>query len=136
MSNIALKGYVVNNIDFVNELKGAGKLELKNELKYNVKYSEAESKCMGECRFKVYHVERPDLFTIEINLRGFFDYDANMDKKEVHNETYNQLFPYVRSLISTITVNCGMPPIVVPKIEIDTGNVIVQEGRKNNEFYS
>lgn len=136
MNNVKFKGYIVNRMEFVNELKGAGKLELKNELKYNVKYSEQEHKCMGQCRFKVHHSERPDLFSIEVEARGFFEYAESSDKKEIHSETYNQLFPYIRSLISTITVNCGMPPVVIPKIEIDSGNVVVHEEQGQGKYYS
>lgn len=127
MSSVKLKGYAVNEIEFINELKTGGKLELKNELKYNVKYSEAQSRCIGECRFKVYHSTRPDLFSIEINMRGFFEFDPEADKRDVHHESYDELFPYVRALISTLTVNCGMPAVTIPKIEIDSENVVLHE---------
>ena len=136
MSKAVFKGYVVNEMEFVNELRESGKLELKNELKYNVKYSEQQCECMGECRFKVYHSQRPDLFSIEVSVRGFFKYEEGADKKELHAETYDQLFPYVRSLISTITVNCGMPPITIPKIKIGADNVVIHQGAGQDKYYS
>lgn len=60
-------------------------------------------------------------FSLKINLTGVFELD---DIHESERESFAEvnavaiLFPYIRSLISTITANANVPPLILPPINV------------------
>ena len=118
MSDAALKGVISPEISFVNQLPSGTQLKLDTKYSYNVKYS-MELNCRGEMSVEVSSKEMPDKFFIKIKTVGFFTYDEGSDKDLLHVETFKMLFPYARALVSTITANTGIPPIILPEINIE-----------------
>ena len=46
-----------------------------------------------------------------------------MKKDSIHREAFKQIFPYAKSIITTITANGGVPPINLPAVDIDSQNI-------------
>lgn len=133
-NKVSLKGYKVCEMYFCNKLTEGTEVQLKNEVNYNVNYSDTENKCIGVCVFNVKNrdaIEESD-FRIKIEIRGIFEYENLTSKKIVHAETFKELFPYIKQIVSTLTTTAGMPPLVIPTISIDADTVNVHEGAKNN----
>ena len=40
-----------------------------------------------------------------------------------HTDTFKALFPYAKALITTVTANCGIQPIIIPEIDIDNQQI-------------
>ena len=61
-----------------------------------------------------------------------------MDKKEIHKKAYDEKYPHVRALITTILVNAGLPPVVIPKVKMDDSNIKMsgEKDSDNNQYYS
>ena len=67
-------------------------------------------------------VERNYPFSLKVTIVGFFEYQANLtdeDILEILEVNGNAiLFPYLRSYITTLTSNSGIPPLIIPTINI------------------
>ena len=134
MKELELKGYKVNEVQFVNKIQGNRKLELANKYSYNVGYSKVNT-CKGEFRAEIYDKETPDQFSITVVLEGFFVTAANMEKEILHVKTYDALFPFVKSVVATLTVNAGIPPVLIPYVDISGQNIyrVEMPTKPNNE---
>lgn len=122
MTKATLRGCMTPEINFVNHLPGGTKIQLETKFSYNVKYSK-DLTCRGELSAKVTDKENPDKFSISITMVGIFTYEEGADKDLLHIETFRTLFPFARSLVSTITVNAGIPPVILPNIDIEGQNI-------------
>ena len=54
---------------------------------------------------------------------GIFSFEDGADKDMLHIETFRLLFPFVRALVSTLTVNAGIPAVILPNIDIEGQNI-------------
>ena len=134
MKEIELKGYKVNEVRFINKVQGNKKLELSNKYSYNVGYSKVNT-CKGEFRAEVADKNDPDQFSITVVLEGFFVTAPNMEKEILHLKTYDALFPFVKSVVASLTVNAGVPPVLIPYVDISGQNIYRVEMpiKPNNE---
>ncbi|MBQ7595637.1 MAG: protein-export chaperone SecB, partial [Clostridia bacterium] len=62
-------------------------------------------------------------FKITITLQGLFQYAGNASREKLHVETFKELFPYARVMVSTLTTNAGMPPIMIPPIDMESQEI-------------
>ena len=109
-------------ISLVNKLPSGTKIQLETKYSYNVQYSN-DLTCRGELSARVSDKEHPDQFYISVKTVGVFSFEQGADKDLLHIETFRQIFPYVRALVSTVTVNAGIPPITLPQVDIEGQNI-------------
>ena len=69
-----------------------------------------------------------DKFKIRCVVIGFFQFDPDEKRETIHAESFKILFPYVKALITTITANCGIKPIIIPEIDIDNQEIYRFDG--------
>lgn len=122
MANVSLKGYKVDKIDYVALLDNGTKIQLGNKYQYNVQYGK-NNMCKGEFDIEVHDRDNPELFKVHVVLQGIFSFNDGVKKEVIHTDTFKALFPYAKSLITTITANCGIPPIFIPDIDIDNQQI-------------
>ena len=122
MSNIELKAYQASEISFVNKLENGTRVELANKYSYNVGYSTTNT-CKGEFTIEVADKNSPEKFFVKIVLAGIFAFSQGMEKERIHVESFKMLFPYARALITTVTSNAGIPPIIIPTIDIESQSI-------------
>ncbi len=122
MSNIELKAYQASEISFVNKLENGTRVELANKYSYNVGYS-ATNTCKGEFSIEVSDKTNPEKFNVKVVIAGIFVFNQGTEKERIHVESFKMLFPYARSLITTVTANAGIPPIIIPTIDIESQSI-------------
>ena len=122
MSTVTLKGYNAVEFSFANKLPHGTQIKLGNKYQYNVKYA-ANNNCVGEMSIKVFDREHEDKFFINLVLRGIFEFSDKAEKEQVHVDTYKALFPYARAIITTLTANAGIPPIIIPEADIESQSI-------------
>lgn len=122
MAKVDLKGYKVSKIEFVNKLDNNTQIKLGNKYSYNVSYSN-QNLCKGEFEVVVTDNEKSDVFSITAVVEGIFTYEQGTPKEEIHVSTFKEIFPYVRSLVTTITANAGIKPIIIPAINIEEQSI-------------
>ena len=122
MPKATLKGCMSPEISLVNHLPSGTKIQLETKYSYNVKYS-ADLTCRGELTAKVNDKNDPEKFAVSVKTIGIFSFEEGADKDLLHIETFRLLFPYVRALVSTVTVNAGIPPVTLPNVDIEGQNI-------------
>ena len=118
MSDIVLKGVVSPELSLVNKLPNGTQMKLDTKYSYNVQYSKSLT-CQGELSIEVFAKDQPEKFAIKTKTVGIFSYKEGADKDILHVKSFKALFPYARALITNIVVNAGMPPIVLPEIDVE-----------------
>ncbi len=129
MANSKLKGYRADEISFVNKRTTASPMEIQTKYSYNVKYTNTGT-CRGELTVEVLEKNNPESFNLKVVFAGLFEF-TEAPREVLHRETFNTLFPYVRSLITTITANAGIMPIILPFMDIENQSIYKIE--KNNQ---
>lgn len=122
MSNVTFRGYKASEIEFVNKHENGTKIEFENKYSYNVKYL-PNNTCIGEFTVEVNDKSNKDKFHIKAVILGIFSYKSDVKKEVIHVESYKELFPYVRTMISSLTVNAGIPPVILPNFNIENQSI-------------
>ena len=122
MKNITFKAFKASEIDFVNKHENGTRIEFENKYSYNVKYS-TNNTCIGEFTVEVNDKADKEKFHIKAVVLGIFTYNPEAKKEIIHVETYKELFPYVRTMISSLTVNAGIPPVIIPNFDIESQSI-------------
>ncbi|MDO4749137.1 MAG: protein-export chaperone SecB [Eubacteriales bacterium] len=122
MASVSLKGYKVDKVDFIATLENGTQVKLGNKYQYNVQYAK-NNMCKGEFDIEVYDSNNPDKFKVHVVLSGIFSFKDGEKKEIIHTDTFKALFPYVKAFVTTLTANCGIPPIMIPDIDIDNQQI-------------
>ncbi len=122
MRNVTFKAFKASEIDFVNKHENGTRIEFENKYSYNVKYS-SNNTCVGEFTVEVNDKENKDKFHIKAVVLGVFTYNPEAKKEIIHIESFKELFPYVRTMISSLTVNAGIPPVLIPNFDIESQSI-------------
>ena len=132
MSKIVnLQGYKVDMIDFVNKKENGVKISLGNKFSYNVQYAKDRNIAKAEFDLEVHDKDDPDNFKIRVVVVGIFAFNPEEKKEIIHTETFKALFPYTKALITTVTANCGIQPIIIPEIDIDNQQILRFDNSEN-----
>lgn len=95
-------------------------LDIKNEIQLepNTKFAVVKIKCNIFKNSKSNNYP----FTISVDIVGMFHYEDNMERRELISLLENNgtaiLFPYLRSHISFLTSNSGIPMLMLPTINV------------------
>ncbi len=133
MSDLIFKGLKVDEIDLTNKLQGEQQMNIEQRSSFNVKYTQDNKHCIATLTIDMMHKEKPMDFNFKIEVSAFMDIEGAMDKKEIHKNAYNEIYPHVRALAMTILVNAGLPPIAIPKVKMDDSNIKVNENNGQNQ---
>ena len=118
MQQVIMKGYKVSELRFVSKLENGTRVELGN------RYSYAQNNmCRGEFTLDVEDKQNPEKFGIHLVLIGVFEFNADLEKERVHVLSFKDLFPYARTIITTVTSNAGIPPVIIPPIDIESQDI-------------
>lgn len=123
MNIVTFKGYKVSELSFVNKHENGAKLQFGNNISYNVRYANGKNICFGELAANAYDKENPDKFAVKIVLNGMFEYDASKKKEEIHVATFKELYPLCKSIVLSVSVNAGVPPIYLPPFDIESQSI-------------
>lgn len=118
MRNVKLNAYKIEEFNFINKIKANTKIQLKNSYAYNVRYTN-KNICEGKMTVTVIDKENPDTFSIKLVIAGIFAFDEGVEREVIHVQTYKELFPYARAMVTTLTANAGIKPIMIPDMNIE-----------------
>lgn len=132
MSNVQLKAYKVSRIKFNNIVNGTVQLCFSNTVSHNVRYT-PDSTCEATLCIEVLDKKQPDVLNISIELKGIFQIKKNVEKEFIHVDTFKELFPIGKALITTITANSGIKPIIIENIDIEEQEIYRMEMNRKPE---
>lgn len=126
MLNVTLISQRVQEIHFINHIESSGKIEMTNSFNFHVTFAEDNR----SCRAKLYQAAKmkndPDRLFISGEIVGIFRVDgmeSDKDRREAHVRCYDQLFPYLQSMISFLAAGSGLPNFLIQKRPIDPTRV-------------
>ena len=122
MKNLVMKAYKISHITFRNTLANGTKLELNNQYSYNVKYGK-NGVCEGILKVEVTDKGGNTDFHISVTLQGLFQFGGEASREQLHVETFRELFPYARIVVANLTTTAGMPPILIPPIDMESQEI-------------
>ncbi len=121
-NNLTFRAFRATQIEFVNKHENGARIEFENKYSYNVKYS-GNNNCIGEFTVEVNDKAYKDKFHIKAVIQGVFTYNPEVAKEVIHVQSFKELFPYARTMISSLTVNAGLPPVILPAFDIESQNI-------------
>lgn len=122
MSEVVLKEYKVKEVRFYNTFGNAQQITFSNKFGYNVKYTN-EGVCIGELSVEMFDKDNPEKFGVKIIICGVFNYNTELKKEQVHILSFKELFPFAKSIVATVSVNAGVPPILLPSLDMEKQSI-------------
>lgn len=128
---IELKGYKVNKLEIENRAKNGTQLKLQNRLKYNVNYLDDNKTCIGRMELNISDANM-EPFNLTLEMAAEFTYGAEDEKADIHTGSFDQLFPFVRQIVSTAASFTGMPGLLLPIMKLNRDTVRVNEMKETS----
>ena len=122
MANVQLKAYKVKEIAFHNNVQAKVQLKLSNKVSHNVKYTK-NGFCEAVLGVDVFDKENPDVLNVKVCVSGIFEIKNSVEKEFLHVETFKELFPFAKALVTTISANAGIQPIIVQNVDIENQEI-------------
>lgn len=117
-------------VDSRISIKEPSIIEIENSFSLSAIFNQLEKKCVST--FDVHSIcnNHPDWFDVKVQIVGVFScadtVDTDDNKKRMHAESYDILFPYVQSIIAELSTKAGIPPLILEKNPIDFEKVVLQ----------
>lgn len=108
-------------------------IEIQNALSLNIDYSKKNQACVASFDVSSVCNEHPDWFSIKIQVIGIFGYDKAdtiEEKKFIHKEAYDMLFPYAQSMVSDLTTKAGHPPFILEKFDMNFSEIEIAQNEQ------
>lgn len=118
MANVNMKAYKVSEITFNNKVNGKVQLKLSNKVSHNVRYNK-NGVCEAFLTVEVFDKENKDVLNVKVTVVGAFTVKQDIEKEFLHVETFKELFPFAKALVTTLSANAGIPPIYVQNVDIE-----------------
>ena len=134
MVQVEMNGFKINNLSILNDIKEEGEKKLKNTFDFNVEYDRESELAFAFLTEKIEMVGDPKEFYIDLVLEGVFHVTGiknKNDRKNVHLKLYDALFPYASHVLSHITLDCGLPGLMIQKHPLELGEVHLGETPQN-----
>lgn len=128
MLNVTLISQRMQEIHFINHLEASGKIELSSSFHFHVNFANDNRSCCAKLYQSAKMKDDPDRLFISGEIVGIFRLDgmeSDEDKREVHIQCYNQLFPYLQSTLSFVAASSGMPGFLLQKRPIDPEHILL-----------
>lgn len=122
MAYVQLKAYKVSEVVFHNNVQSKVQLKLGNKVSHNVKYSK-NGLCEATMSVEVCDKSNPDVLNIKVTVNGVFAVKKEVEKEFLHVDTFKELFPFAKALVTTISANAGIRPIIVENVDIESQEI-------------
>ena len=123
MHSISLVYYRVNELEFKFNEAVKGNISFQIKPKNECKVAKKDDNLFVNLALKINEdISSPVPFNLKVVLAGTFKLkdptvvlDEAGQKAQIH-EAFSVLYPYLRSTVSGITMNCNIPPYILPTV--------------------
>lgn len=129
---VELLTFKVNSITFENKVQNGTEIKLNKQFSYNVNYFGEENRCVGKLDFRVTDEELIP-FSIRVEIEALFSYGEGDEREDIHTESFEQIFPFLRQIIHSTTAMSGVPGLIIPAVHIDKNNVKIADKPEEDE---
>lgn len=129
ISKLIFNDYSINEIQFEKNKNFQPKMvNMLLDIEKHVDYSEDGSMNVN-IDFKVFDKSDEYPFFLKVNMTGFFAIAPSEDKINYEKNAIAIMFPYIRSIVTNITVQANVQPLILPPINI---NKLIDEKQHTN----
>lgn len=124
----------LEEVHFTNKLQQKGQIQLETSFNFNVNFAKDGSRCVARIYQSIKDKDGGEQLFASVDLVGAFACEGIVteeDKKIVHAQCYDQLFPYVQSTVQNLMQSSGIPGFQLRKAIINTDRV--QVGQNPNQ---
>ena len=121
---IQLRGYKVNKLEVENRVKPGTQLKLQNQVKYNVNYMDDAKRCVGIVEFRITDSDL-NPFEMRLEMAAEFSFDEEDEKPDIHTQSFDQLFPFLRMTVNSAASLTGLPGLMIPIMHLNKNTVTV-----------
>ena len=114
----------MNKLEVENRVKAGTQLKLQNQVKYNVNYMDDVKKCVGIVEFRLTDADL-NPFELRLEMAAEFTYEDEDEKPDIHTESFEQLFPFVRMVVNNVASFTGMPGLMIPMMRLNKNTVTI-----------
>ncbi|PXV63103.1 preprotein translocase subunit SecB [Halanaerobium congolense] len=128
-SSLKFLNYDVDNIIFeknkeFDQEKVKMDISLKKDISFMEKESDGSEKYSVSLEINIFEdpIENNFPFSLFIKITGYFNVitkDEKMKEELINLNSVSILFPYLRSLVSTITANSNISSLIIPPLNIN-----------------
>ncbi len=129
---VQLKGYKLNKLEVENRVKSGTQLKLQNQVKYNVNYMEDAKRCVGIIEFRVTD-SNLNPFEIRLEMAAEFTFDDGDEKPDIHTQSFDQIFPFLRMTVSNAASLAGLPGLMIPIMRLNKDTVAVNQRQETEK---
>jgi len=122
VTNIQLKAYKVKELTLHNNVNGSVRLNFSNKVSHNVRYAK-NGTCEATLTVEVFDKAQPDVLNVKLVVNGIFRILNQVEKEFLHVDTFKELFPYAKTMISMMSAAAGMPPIIIQNVDIESQEI-------------
>lgn len=133
MVNVTLEKQMIRDLHFVNHIDKSGQLQLSSKFNFHVNFTDDNAHCMAQLYQNAQMRDDPDKLFISVEIVGFFAIEGVVDeetKKDAHVQCYDQLFPFLQTVVSQTAAASGMPGFMLKKVPIDRENINLSHNPK------
>lgn len=126
ISELKFENYLVKEVNFNinNRFENSEKLDLDIDFnqELEIDYEQKKAVIVLECNLFKDAISCNYPFELNISIMGFFEFSSEIGENEIIDMLEVNgtaiLFPYLRSIITTITGSLGIQPIILPTMNI------------------
>lgn len=134
MPTVNLMQQRTREVHLRNEIQKLGQLQLKSNFNFSVKYAPDNQHCVATVYQSFEDKTQAQAFSASVTLEGVFScrgMETEEDKKAVHLQAYEALFPYLQSVVGQLFASTGIPGFLVKKMNLDQNRVVLSQGKQN-----
>lgn len=64
-------------------------------------------------------------FEVQIDMVAEFTYNEGDDKADIHTQSFDQIYPFLRQIVSQMAGHCGVPGLMIPIMRLNKDTVTV-----------
>ena len=129
---VELLTFKVNTLSFENKVPNGTEIKLGKQFSYNVNYFGEENRCLGLLDFRI-NDEQLRPFSIRVEIEALFSYGEDDEREDIHTESFEQIFPFLRQIIHSTTAMSGVPGLIIPAVHIDKNSVKIADKENGEE---
>lgn len=117
-------------IDVISNLSNEGEIGIETINGFSVNYAEDGEHCKATLHAGLMAQGKPEMLNIQCVMEGEFMVDKIIsidDKKRIHVNCYQILFPYAQALVTRLCTDAGLPPFYLQPVKMTIDDVIVNE---------
>ncbi|MCQ2441778.1 MAG: protein-export chaperone SecB [Oscillospiraceae bacterium] len=132
MATAQLTQQRVNEYHFTNKINQPGQIKMNTTFSFNVNFVQNNSRCVAVIRQVIR--DENDQINLKVGMSGVFNCEGvvtDEDKKSIHAQCYDQMFPYIQSTVTSLMQVAGIPGFMLRKATINSDNVQLAAANTN-----